>query len=122
MQTITLNGKEYKLAFNLAAGIAFEQITGNPITNLKQFATGHIAPLVALGYAMLFANNKTEEVPEFEEWTRTLDFGPETTDFFNAINAELTTYFKPSKSEQKPDKKGKKSKKEEKEEESSKNS
>ena len=119
MQTVKLQGKEFKLAFNFAAGIAYENFSGKSVLDLKQFADGRLQTILGLGYCMILANNDPAIVPEWEDFTRDLTFGQEATDLFNAINAEISSYFKPLNAPKIGAKKTKKGKNEEKPQEES---
>lgn len=52
MRTVTINGKEWKLAYNLRSLFIYEQIAGHPYTGEKTMDN------YLLLYAMLQANNE----------------------------------------------------------------
>ena len=52
MKKVTINGKEYGIAYNLRSLIIYEEIAGHPFTGAKSI------DLYTLLYAMLQANNK----------------------------------------------------------------
>lgn len=52
MKKVTINGKEYGIAYNLRSLFIYEEIAGHPFTGAKSF------DLYMLLYAMLQANNK----------------------------------------------------------------
>ena len=109
MTTIIYKGKERKLSFNIAAAIAYERKTGrNFFNDLTAIQEGKLEQLITIGWCMLIANNDPHDIPDFEEFTQSMEFDEETTAFINGLSAELTSYFKPEAGE-KP-KKGKKSK------------
>lgn len=110
MQTVQLNGKEFKLSFNMAAAIAYERLTGNSFFgDIEKFESGKIEPLVNIGYAMMIANNDTIHVPEFDDFTKGMVFGDEATAFFKAVSDEIVGALTPAKGDPKPKKgKGKK--------------
>lgn len=108
MQTVTLNGKEFKLSFNMAAAISYERMTGNSFFgDIEKFESGKIEPLANIGYAMIAANNDTIHVPEFDEFTQGMVLGQEASDFFTAVSNEIVTALTPAKGDRKPAKKGK---------------
>lgn len=53
MRTVTINGKEWKLAYNLRSLFIYEQIAGHPYTGEKTMDN------YLLLYAMLQANNES---------------------------------------------------------------
>lgn len=53
MKTVTINGKEWKLAYNLRSLFIYEQIAGHPYTGEKTMDN------YLLLYAMLQANNES---------------------------------------------------------------
>lgn len=60
MKKVTINGKEYGLAYNLRSLFIYEEIAGHPFTGAKTI------DLYTLLYAMLQANNKDFSL-SFEE-------------------------------------------------------
>ncbi len=116
MRTITLNGKEFKLAYNLKAACAYENMTGKNPFNTKQedIASNELNYVVTVGYCMLLANNDPYNVPELEEFMTAFDNVSTTMELVTAINEEIQLYFRPTaKQVEATKKKGKKAKKEE---------
>lgn len=61
MRTVAINGKEYKLAYNLRSLFVYEEIAGHPYTGAR--SVDHYM----LMYAMLMANN-TDFAMTFDEF------------------------------------------------------
>ena len=66
MTQITINGKSFKLEYNLATAINFQRLTGINAFEISKLE-GDLQLLSALGYGMLLANNPIEEVPTLDE-------------------------------------------------------
>lgn len=121
MRTITLNGKELKLAMNMATAVTYQRMTGLDAFQIMQnFHEGSRTILdstVNIGYSMLLANNDVIDVPDFDVFTK-IDDVEFTSKFIKAVIDELMDYFKLTPHEQEA---SKASKQEEKEEEAQKN-
>ena len=123
MRTINLNGKELKLAMNMATAVTYQRMTGLDAFQIMQnFHEGSRTILdstVNIGYSMLLANNDAIDVPDFDVFTK-IDDVEFTSKFIKAVIDELMDYFKLTPHEQEASKAAA-SKQEEKEEESPKN-
>ena len=121
MRTITLNGKELKLAMNMATAVTYQRMTGLDAFQIMQnFHEGSRTILdstVNIGYSMLLANNDAIDVPDFDVFTK-IDDVEFTSKFIKAAIDELMDYFKLTPHEQEA---SKASQQGEKEEESPKN-
>ena len=121
MRTITLNGKELKLAMNMATAVTYQRMTGLDAFQIMQnFHEGSRTILdstVNIGYSMLLANNDAIDVPDFDVFTK-IDDVEFTSKFIKAAIDELMDYFKLTPHEQEA---SKASQQEEKEEEAPKN-
>lgn len=124
MRTITLNGKELKLAMNMATAVTYQRMTGLDAFQIMQnFHEGSRTILdstVNIGYSMLLANNDAHDVPDFDVFTK-IDDVEFTSKFIKAVIDELMDYFKLTPHEQEESKSAAASKQGEKEEESQKN-
>ena len=103
MRTITLNGKELKLAMNMATAITYQRMTGLDAFQIMQnFHEGSRTILdstVSIGYSMLLANNDPIDVPDFNVFTQ-IDDVEFTSKFIKAVIDELMDYFKLTPHEQ----------------------
>lgn len=103
MRTINLNGKEYKLAMNMATAITYQRMTGLDAFQIMQnFHEGSRTILdstVNIGYSMLLANNDAIDVPDFDVFTK-IDDVEFTSKFIKAAIDELMDYFKLTPHEQ----------------------
>lgn len=97
MRTITLNGKELKLAMNMATAVTYQRMTGLDAFQIMQnFHEGSRTILdstVNIGYSMLLANNDAIDVPDFDVFTK-IDDVEFTSKFIKAAIDELMDYFK----------------------------
>ena len=116
MRTITLNGKELKLAMNMATAITYQRMTGLDAFQIMQnFHEGSHTILdstVSIGYSMLLANNDPIDVPDFNVFTQ-IDDVEFTSKFIKAVIDELMDYFKLTPHEQEASKAAKQGEKEE---------
>ena len=116
MRTITLNGKELKLAMNMATAITYQRMTGLDAFQIMQnFHEGSRTILdstVSIGYSMLLANNDPIDVPDFNVFTQ-IDDVEFTSKFIKAVIDELMDYFKLTPHEQEASKAAKQGEKEE---------
>ena len=103
MRTITLNGKELKLAMNMATAVTYQRMTGLDAFQIMQnFHEGSRTILdstVNIGYSMLLANNDAIDVPDFDVFTK-IDDVEFTSKFIKAVIDELMDYFKLTPHEQ----------------------
>ena len=103
MRTITLNGKELKLAMNMATAVTYQRMTGLDAFQIMQnFHEGSRTILdatVNIGYSMLLANNDAIDVPDFDVFTK-IDDVEFTSKFIKAAIDELMEYFKLTPHEQ----------------------
>ena len=103
MRTINLNGKELKLAMNMATAITYQRMTGLDAFQIMQnFHEGSRTILdstVSIGYSMLLANNDPIDVPDFNVFTQ-IDDVEFTSKFIKAVIDELMDYFKLTPHEQ----------------------
>lgn len=103
MRTITLNGKELKLAMNMATAVTYQRMTGLDAFQIMQnFHEGSRTILdstVNIGYSMLLANNDAIDVPDFDVFTK-IDDVEFTSKFIKAAIDELMDYFKLTPNEQ----------------------
>ena len=97
MRTINLNGKELKLAMNMATAVTYQRMTGLDAFQIMQnFHEGSRTILdatVNIGYSMLLANNDAIDVPDFDVFTK-IDDVEFTSKFIKAAIDELMDYFK----------------------------
>ena len=116
MRTITLNGKELKLAMNMATAVTYQRMTGLDAFQIMQnFHEGSRTILdstVNIGYSMLLANNDAIDVPDFDVSTK-IDDVDFTSNFIKAAIDELMDYFKLTPHEQEASKASKQGEKEE---------
>lgn len=103
MRTIILNGKELKLAMNMATAVTYQRMTGLDAFQIMQnFHEGSHTILdatVNIGYSMLLANNDAIDVPDFDVFTK-IDDVEFTSKFIKAAIDELMDYFKLTPHEQ----------------------
>ena len=103
MRTIKLNGKELKLAMNMATAVTYQRMTGLDAFQIMQnFHEGSRTILdatVNIGYSMLLANNDAIDVPDFDVFTK-IDDVEFTSKFIKAAIDELMDYFKLTQHEQ----------------------
>ena len=103
MRTINLNGKELKLAMNMATAVTYQRMTGlDPFQIMQNFHEGSRTILdatVNIGYSMLLANNDAIDVPDFDVFTK-IDDVEFTSKFIKAAIDELMDYFKLTPHEQ----------------------
>lgn len=103
MRTINLNGKELKLAMNMATAVTYQRMTGLDAFQIMQnFHEGSRTILdatVNIGYSMLLANNDAIDVPDFDVFTK-IDDVEFTSKFIKAVIDELMDYFKLTPHEQ----------------------
>lgn len=113
MRTITLNGKEFKLAYNLRTACAYENMTGkNPFgQSEEEYKANELNTVVTIGYCMLLANNDPYDLPDMEEFMKNFDDVNKTLEFVNAVHAEINAYFRPTAPQKEQAKKAKKGKK-----------
>ena len=102
MTQITINGKSFKLEYNLATAINFQRLTGINAFEISKLE-GDLQLLSALGYGMLLANNPIEEVPTLDEMLASLNNVNLVTEFFNAISKEMLAFYKQPNGDPKPD-------------------
>lgn len=102
MTQITINGKSFKLEYNLATAINFQRLTGINAFEIQKLE-GDLQLLSALGYGMLLANNPIDEVPTLDEMLAALNNVKLVTDFFNAISKEMLAFYKYQKGDPKTD-------------------
>ena len=100
MTKITINGKSFKLEYNLATAINFQRLTGINAFEVSKLE-GDLQLISALGYGMLLANNPIEEVPTLDELLAALNSVNLVTEFFNAISKEMLEFYKQQKGDQK---------------------
>ena len=116
MRTITLNGKELKLAMNMATAVTYQRMTGLDAFQIMQnFHEGSRTILdstVNIGYSMLLANNDAIDVPDFDVFTK-IDDVEFTSKFIKAAIDELIDYFKLTPHEQEASKAAQQGEKEE---------
>ena len=116
MRTITLNGKELKLAMNMATAVTYQRMTGLDAFQIMQnFHEGSRTILdstVNIGYSMLLANNDAIDVPDFDVFTK-IDDVEFTSKFIKAAIDELMDYFKLTPHEQEASKAAQQGEKEE---------
>ena len=116
MRTITLNGKELKLAMNMATAVTYQRMTGLDAFQIMQnFHEGSRTILdatVNIGYSMLLANNDAIDVPDFDVFTK-IDDVEFTSKFIKAAIDELMEYFKLTPHEQETSKASQQGEKEE---------
>ena len=116
MRTITLNGKELKLAMNMATAVTYQRMTGLDAFQIMQnFHEGSRTILdstVNIGYSMLLANNDAIDVPDFDVFTK-IDDVEFTSKFIKAAIDELMDYFKLTPHEQEASKASQQGEKEE---------
>ena len=100
MTQITINGKSFKLEYNLATAINFQRLTGINAFEISKLE-GDLQLISALGYGMILANNPIEEVPTLDELLSELNNVNLVTEFFNAISKEMLAFYKQQKGDQK---------------------
>lgn len=100
MTQITINGKSFKLEYNLATAINFQRLTGINAFEVSKLE-GDLQLISALGYGMLLANNPIDEVPTLDELLADLNNVNLVTEFFNAISKEMLAFYQQQKGDQK---------------------
>ena len=103
MRTINLNGKELKLAMNMATAVTYQRMTGldafQIMHNFHEGSRTILDATVNSGYSMLLANNDAIDVPDFDVFTK-IDDVEFTSKFIKAAIDELMDYFKLTPHEQ----------------------
>lgn len=79
IQTITLNGKEYKVRIGLAASLCWEKTTGKKISQL----TDNLEDVLLMFYCCLKTSNKIDF--SFNKFVDMLDNDIEALDKFNKV-------------------------------------
>ena len=104
-KTITICGKELRLAYSMLTAVSYEKMTGKNALDLAQFQpdpkTGipPIAPVVELGYCMLMADNDLDKLGiTLEGLLKDLDTVESMTAFVQAVSEELIAFYQPDKS------------------------
>lgn len=91
MTQIQINENSYNMEYNQLTAIGFEKMTGKSAYDLQQFTSGLTEPILALGYCMILANNK--DVPDFEDFLRSINTQQKADLLINATAAELSAYY-----------------------------
>ena len=102
-KTITINGKELRLAYSMLTAVSYEKMTGKSALDLSQFQNNEIGPVAEIGYCMLLSGNEEKDVPKFDEVLNSLDSVEKLTGFVQAVSEVLIEFYTPNKADQ-PDK------------------
>ena len=97
---ITICGKQLTLAYSMLAAVSFEKMTGKSALDLSQFQEQSLAPIAELGYCMLVASNKEEDVPKRDEVLADLNTAEKLNDFVTAVSDVIVAFYTPSKADQ----------------------
>ena len=97
-KTITICGKELKMAYSMYAAVSFEKMTGTSALDLSKFQNNEIAPVVEMGYCMLLANNDEKDIPKLEDVLKDMDTADKMAAFVQAVSEELIAFYQPDKS------------------------
>ena len=100
MTQITINGKSFKLEYNLATAINFQRLTGINAFEVSKIE-GDLQLISALGYGMLLANNPIEEVPTLDEMLAALNNVNLVAEFFSTISKEMLAFYQQQKGDTK---------------------
>ena len=99
--TITLQGRQYTLAFNMATAIAYERLTGKSAFDLKQFTpddTGaHMEAIFDLALCMLIANNGDDCINDKGAFLLSITTIEEMNAVISATADALNAFFRPQK-------------------------
>lgn len=101
MAKIKIGEKEYNLEFSMGAACNFETMTGKSSLDLQKFleeSEGHIKPIAQLGYCMLEASNKEQDVPEYRDFVGSINTIDKITNFRKAFSQALIEFFGQDKS------------------------
>lgn len=93
---IKIAGKELNLAYTLHTAVSYEKMTGKNALDLEQFQHGSIEPVITIGYCMINSANPQSEVPDFEDFLKSIDTAEKMTALVQAVMAELTAFFRPT--------------------------
>lgn len=93
-KTITVAGKDLKLAYTLLTAVSYEKMTGKSALELSQFQNNQIAPVVELGYCMLVSSNPEDSVPPFEKVLGEFNTARKMTAFLQSVSEELITFYR----------------------------
>lgn len=99
MTQITLNGKTYKLGFNLATWLAYEQATGHSIIEdlakiHDDLNNGRYEGIIKVAVLELSTSNMNEEI-NVDEVMSGLDNQEKTIELINAASTEMLAYINP---------------------------
>lgn len=109
MTQIQINGKDYKMSYNLSTAIAYERMTGKNPLQLEQF-THELEAVSTIAYCMLLSNNDPIDVPDYEEFVKIISDAETLTEIINAASLEMQSFFVPKKVSKKDTKKKKQKK------------
>ena len=99
-KTITLCGKELKLAYSLHAAVSYEKMTGKSALDLSQFQDNKLEPVVTLGFCMLQSSNDLKALGiDFDKYLEDMDTIEKMTALVQAISKELIEFYQPDKSQ-----------------------
>lgn len=111
MTQISINGKEYKLSFNMFSAITFERLTGHNAFDMEYINGNQLQYSIYAAYAMLLANNDTSDMPDFDEWARSITSVDEMNQLLAKSAEEISAFYKPLPGDKKKsDKSGEQSK------------
>ena len=102
-KTITINGKELRLAYSMLTAVSYEKMTGKSALDLSQFQNNEIGPVAEIGYCMLLSGNEEKDVPKFDEVLNSLDSVEKLNGFVQAVSEVLIEFYAPTKADN-PDK------------------
>lgn len=105
-KTITVAGKDLKLAYTLLTAVSYEKMTGKSAFELSQFQNNQIAPVVELGYCMLVSSNPEGSVPPFETVLGEFNTARKMTAFLQSVSEELITFYRKDKGDATEDAEG----------------
>lgn len=92
MTQIEINGKAFDLAYNFQTATTFQRMTGENPFDLPNINMD-LQTLATIGYCMLLSNNETEDVPEFEQFIRSIADVKTSAIFLQAVNKEIEDFF-----------------------------
>lgn len=107
MQTITLNGKEYRLAYTMATAIAYERLTGKSALDLAQFAPddkGHInlEAILDLALCMLISSNDDDIITDKGAFLQSISSAEQMNELITKTAFAINAFFTPQKGDKQP--------------------
>ena len=84
----------------MLTAVSYEKMTGKSALDLSQFQNNEIGPVAEIGYCMLLASNKEEDVPSLNDVLADLDTSEKFTGFVQAVSEVLIAFYTPNKADQ----------------------